>query len=66
MKTYKNITESNNPISTDIDTLKIREILEILSKDSISILDGINNSIESIGYTDLDLTYRLGSDIIPT
>ena len=48
MKTYKNITESNNPISTDIDTLKIREILEILSKDSISILDGINNSIESI------------------
>ena len=42
MKKRKNITESSNPNSNDIDVKNIREIIQIFHNDNLEILDGFN------------------------
>ena len=44
MKKTKNITESQNINSIDIDTKNISEIIKIFNHDNKDIIDGISNS----------------------
>ena len=48
MKKRKNITESSNPNSNDIDVKNIREIIQIFHNDNLEILDGLNNVLDEI------------------
>jgi len=48
MKKTKNITESQNINSIDIDTKNISEIIKIFNHDNKDIIDGINNSSDDI------------------
>ena len=45
MKIDKNITESRNSISNNIDTLETREILKIMLDDSANVINGISESL---------------------
>ncbi len=48
MKTNKNITESENTVSSNIDNLETRKILEIMLDDSAQAIKGITQSLHCI------------------
>ena len=48
MKKTKNITESQNINSIDIDTKNISEIIKIFNDDNKDIIEGISNSLDDI------------------